>query len=210
MNMSMPDFEVGDLLCCRILGEEKDGYSVCLVSDANVVGYYPCKSNLAKGVRIEACFVCMDGDKFMLAPKSYLKQRQQLTKEETISDSPEFSPMVKVSPPGVDKQTEDNIIDFSPPSDFNTEFIALIRKWQLVDAQTEKELSDKVKSGKWEIVGLLKPMEIFTPQELTSIDFGRNLLKREKISWTQFKKAFFDELSVGILIEDSELIGSRS
>lgn len=190
MSFEIPEFEVGDLVSCRVVGEEQEGYTVNLVNHESVSGYYPCRSNISKGTRIETCFVCLDGDRVLLAPKSFLKQRQQLTLDSSDRQSPEFSPQNKIIPPDNKAEEKGNFIDFSPPSDFNSEFITLIANWQLISSIKEKELKDKVSGGSWELVGLLKRLDIFTPQELTSLDFGRSLLKREKISWTDFKKPF--------------------
>ena len=200
----IPDFEVGDLIQVRVTGKEEEGYSVEMLTNTDVSGYYPSKLDIESGTRIEACFVCLDGGRLLLAPKSFLKNRQQLTAGEMISESPDFAPKDKVAPPD-----GDNAIDFSPPSKFEDNFVSLLLKWQLISQEQESSLKEQLRSGKWEIVGLLKRLNIFTPQELSSIDIGRNLLKREKVSWTEFKKAFFDEVSAGIILEDSRLIKSK-
>ena len=201
---TIPDFEVGDLVQVRIKGREQEGYTVEMLSDSAVSGYYPCKLDIESGTRVEACFVCIDGGRLLLAPKSFLKQRQQLTAAEMESDNPDFSPEDRIEPP--DGQ---NTIDFSPPSKFDDNFISLLVTWQLITKGEETTIKDQLRSGEWEIVGLLKRLKIFTPQELSSIDYGRDLLKRDKITWIEFKRAFFDEVSSGVILEDSSLIKSK-
>lgn len=202
----LPDYEVGDLVQVRVTGVEKEGYTVEVIGFIEVFGYYPCKSEIEIGTRLETCFVCVDKGKILLAPKSFLKQRQQLTAEEDPASDASFSPHQKIASPDAG---QGELLDFSPPSDFSSDFIGLMKTWRLISNDLENELRDKLKSGKWEIVGLLKRLDIFTPQELASIDFGRNLLKREKISWVEFKHTFFDEVSVGIIFEDSKLVKSK-
>ncbi|HMP52457.1 MAG TPA: hypothetical protein PKD05_12970, partial [Candidatus Melainabacteria bacterium] len=58
-------------------------------------------------------------------------------------------------------------------------------------------------------VGLLKRLDVLTPGELVAVDRGRDLIDREKISWTDFQRAFYQELANGINFEDCPSIKGR-
>ncbi len=206
------DFEVGDLLTGRVVGKAMDGntsgYKVKLATGGSSEGdgFYPSPLDIADGTRLEVCFECLDGDTIKLAPKSTLKKRQHLRAIEE-GNSPDFSPLGGSSPKGDSAAADSSeIIDFRPPSDFNIALLSLLLSWKLIDRDQELELKDKLLSGDWELVGLLKRLNLFTPGELAAIDFGRNLVKREKISWTEFRQAFFAEVSAGICFQDSPLV----
>lgn len=207
------DFEAGDLIPGIVverisLSEEKE-YRIKILNFTGVEGYYRSAVDITGGTRVEVCFAGQEGDRIRLVPKSTMKNRQHLAALASDKES-DFSPAADLSAglPAV-KDQGTPVLDFRPPSDFSTALLSLLVSWQLISRDQEIELKDKLKGGDWELVGLLKRLDLFTPRELAAIDFGRDLVKREKISWTEFRRAFFAEVSAGICFEDSPIIKGK-
>ena len=203
----LPDLESGELVRGRISrkSSEGEGYVIGLNDYEDVVGIYATALDIADDTRVELCFVCFDEDRAILEPKSRLAKRLQLQNFACQEGGDDFSLIFHMSLP----QSGSGTIDFNPPSDFSRALIELLAHWKLISKEQQLALSEELATGKWEVVGLLKRLDVLTPGELAAVDRARDLIRREKISWTDFQRAFYQELANGINFEDCPSIKAR-
>ena len=203
----LPDLDSGELVRGRISRKlsEEEGYLVELSDYEGFLGVYAIALDIADDTRVELCFLGFEENQAVLAPKSRLDKRLQLQNFACEEGGDDFSPMGHTSLP----QSGSGTLDFNPPSDFSRALIELLAHWKLISKEQQLALSEELASGKWEVVGLLKRLDVLTPGELAAVDRARDLIRREKISWTDFQRAFYQELANGINFEDCPSIKAR-
>lgn len=203
----LPDLESGELVRGRISERVSDGYLVKLSDHEGFLGIYATPLDIAGDTRVELCFVGFDNNRALLAAKSRLSNREQLQDFASSGKDgrDDFSPRGHLALPN----RGSGAIDFNPPSEFSRALIELLAHWKLISKEQQLRLREELSRGKWEVVGLLKRLDVLTPGELVAVDRGRDLIDREKISWTDFQRAFYQELANGINFEDCPSIKGR-